>query len=398
MAKETKKFTIADLNSAMNKNSQFGGLLSEGSVSKITEYIHTGNYMLNASCCGSLFGGIPNNRSVCLSGESGVGKTFLLLNICREAQKMGYFVVFYDSENAVDEDLAKGFGVDPALIRYEPVQTIQEFRSNVTSLIDTLLEEKKKGNEIPKLFIALDSAGNLATQKEIDDAKAYSDKSDMSRAKMMKSVIRIMMSKLGIIGGSFVFTNHIYKSLDLYARDIQAGGTGVVYGASLILNLSKSKIKDGTTQTGIKVTAKPDKNRFCKPMPVSFHINYERGMNPYIGLEEYMKWELCGVGRGKFLTAKEYAKLSDGDKAKCFQHPMDAELYFQPNENARSICTSHSVEPFALKEWVTPKVWTNERLAQLDEYIKKLFAYSKAGDEETAEEMLAESEGMEDEN
>lgn len=480
-----------------------------------------------------------NHRYWTNSGLSShnTGKTFLVLNMCREAQKMGYFVVFYDSENAVDEELVRGFGVNPTLMRYEPVQTVQEFRSNVTSLIDTLLEEKKKGNEIPKLFIVLDSAGNLATQKEIDDAKAYSDKSDMSRAKMMKSVIRIMMSKLGIIGGSFVFTNHVYKSLDLYARDIQSGGclvpgskvlmsdgtykniediecgdmvmtlcgekeilqtwefekptitaefedgsvltcsqehrfyigggnddvnddknwvyardlvagdeikrscgdaplctlkvkdvksddsptkvndltvadvqhyitdngvvnhnTGIVYGASLILNLSKSKIKDGTTQTGIKVTAKPDKNRFCKPMPVSFHINYERGMNPYIGLEEYMKWELCGVGRGKFLTAKEYAKLSDSDKAKCFQHPMDAELYFQPNENARSICTSHSVEPFALKEWVTPKVWTNERLAQLDEYIKKLFAYSKAGDEETAEEMLAESEGMEDEN
>lgn len=71
MAKETKKFTIADLNSAMNKNSQFGGLLSEGSVSKITEYIHTGNYMLNACVSGDMLKGIPNNRSICISGESG---------------------------------------------------------------------------------------------------------------------------------------------------------------------------------------------------------------------------------------------------------------------------------------------------------------------------------------
>lgn len=225
MAKEKGKFTISDLNSAMSKNSQFGGLLSDGhGVSKITEYISTGNYILNACMTGSLFRGIPNNRSVCVSGPSGVGKTYLILNMCREAQKMGYFIVFYDSENAVDEDLATNFGIDLNLFRYEPVQTVQEFRSNVTSMVDLLIEQKKEGNEIPKILIALDSAGNLATQKEIDDAKSYSDKSDMSRAKVMKSIFRILMSKLGIINGSFLFSNHVYSSLDMYAQTIQSGG------------------------------------------------------------------------------------------------------------------------------------------------------------------------------
>jgi RecA/RadA recombinase len=238
MAKQSKGgvFSIADLNKEMNKNSKFGALLSEGGgTSKITEYIHTGNYILNACMSGSLLKGVPNNRSVCLSGESGVGKTYLLLNMCREAQKMGYFVIFYDSENAVDDTLASNFGIDLDMMRYEPVQTIQEFRSNVTNILDKLIEEKSDGNEIPKLFIALDSAGNLASQKEIDDAKAYTDKADMSRAKMMKSVFRIMMSKLGIIGGTFVFTNHTYKTLDLYSQDIQSGGC-LIPGSKVLMS------------------------------------------------------------------------------------------------------------------------------------------------------------------
>lgn len=236
MAKQSGVFSISDLNKALSKNSKFGALLSEGGgTSKITEYIPTGNYLLNACMSGSLLKGIPNNRSVCLSGENSTGKTFLLLNMCREAQKLGYFIIFYDSENAVDGELAEKFGVDLSTFRYEPVQTIQEFRSNVTNLIDTLIEQKEQDYEIPKIFIALDSAGNLASQKEIDDAKSYSDKADMSRAKMMKSVFRIMMSKLGIIGGSFVFTNHTYKSLDLYAQDIQSGGC-LVPGSKILMS------------------------------------------------------------------------------------------------------------------------------------------------------------------
>lgn len=394
MAKQSKGgvFSIADLNKEMNKNSKFGALLSEGGgTSKITEYIHTGNYILNACMSGSLLKGVPNNRSVCLSGESGVGKTYLLLNMCREAQKMGYFVIFYDSENAVDDTLASNFGIDLDMMRYEPVQTIQEFRSNVTNILDKLIEEKSDGNEIPKLFIALDSAGNLASQKEIDDAKAYTDKADMSRAKMMKSVFRIMMSKLGIIGGTFVFTNHTYKTLDLYSQDIQSGGQGIVYGASIILNMTKAKLKEGTDQTGIIVTAKPQKNRFCVPTVVKFHISFQKGMNRFVGLQEYMSWDACGIGRGKFITAKEYAKLGDAEKEKCRQHPLDENVYFQPSDSGRYICTDYRLEPFKWSEVCSAKVWNEDAIKRLDEnVIKGIFAYSDSKNNDEIETILDE--------
>lgn len=400
MAKQSGVFSISDLNKVLSKNSKFGALLSEGGgTSKITEYIPTGNYLLNACMSGSLMKGIPNNRSICLSGENSTGKTYLLLNMCREAQKMGYFIIFYDSENAVDGELAEKFGIDLNMFRYEPVQTVQEFRSNVTNLIDTLIEQRENGNEIPKVFIALDSAGNLASQKEIDDAKAYSDKADMSRAKMMKSIFRIMMSKLGIIGGSFVFTNHTYKSLDLYAQDLQSGGTGLQYGASIILNLSKSKLKEGTEQTGIIVTAKPQKNRFCIPTPVKFHISFQKGMNKYVGLQDYMSWDKCGVGRGKFITAKEYSKLSDSDKEKCRQHPMDPDIYYLPSDTGRYICTDFQTEPFKWSEVCSSKVWPESALKRLDEnVINGIFAYSDVKNNDDIQNILDDEDAVSDDS
>ena len=51
--------------------------MDRSTFSKIDEFIGTGNYLLNACLSGSLFGGIPNNRSVCFAGPSGTGKTFL---------------------------------------------------------------------------------------------------------------------------------------------------------------------------------------------------------------------------------------------------------------------------------------------------------------------------------
>jgi len=208
-----KDFSFNDLNKEMSKISEYGDTLDKSTISTIDHHIPTGNYHLNACLTGSLFGGYPNNRSVCLAGPSGTGKTYLLLNAVKQAQDLGYSIIFYDSENAVDLDLVTKFGIDPKKFRYEPCNTVQEFRTSVTTITDTLMEQKKKGVELPKIMIVLDSAGNLATQKEIDDAKSGSDKADMTRAKLLKSTFRILMTRMGICKIPFLFSNHTYMCI-----------------------------------------------------------------------------------------------------------------------------------------------------------------------------------------
>lgn len=227
MAKKDKgTLSFDSLNSFMNSIPGTCGsaMDDENCVSDIKEYINTGNYILNACVSGSIMKGIPANRCTILSGESGTGKTYVLLNIVREAQKQGYYVIYYDSENAVDSSTCKSFGVDLSKIRYEPVQTIQQFKTSVTNFVDFLIDQKQSGVEIPKILICLDSCGNLASQKEIDDSKEGADKADMTRSKQLKSLFRITMSKLGLIGATFVATNHVYKTLDLFAKNVQSGG------------------------------------------------------------------------------------------------------------------------------------------------------------------------------
>ena len=318
-----KEFSFADLNKEMSKISEYGDTLDKSTISEIDHYIPTGNFHLNACLTGSLFGGYPNNRAVALAGPSGTGKTYLILNAIKQAQQQGYSIIFYDSENAVDKRLVEKFGIDASKFRYEPCNTVQEFRSSVTAITDVLIEQKKKGIELPKIMVVLDSAGNLATQKEIDDAKTGSSKADMTRAKLLKSTFRIIMTQFGICKIPFLFSNHTYQTQDLFSRQVGGGGTGPEYAASIILFLGKAKLKEGVEQTGIIVTAKPNKNRFAKPTNIKFHISFNKGMNPYVGLEEYISWDTCGIERGRFITEGAFKKLTEVGKAECREHSFN---------------------------------------------------------------------------
>jgi len=391
-----KEFSFADLNKEMSKHSTYGETLDKSSISEIDHFIPTGNYHLNACLTGSLFGGYPNNRAVALAGPSGTGKTYLILNAVKQAQEMGYSIVFYDSENAVDKKLVEKFGIDPKKFRYEPCNTVQEFRGSVTALTDLLIEQKNKGAELPKVLIILDSAGNLATQKEIDDAKSGSDKADMTRAKLLKSTFRILMTKLGIVKVPFLFTNHTYQTQDLFSRQVGGGGTGPEYAASIILFLGKAKLKEGIEQTGIIVTAKPNKNRFAKPTPIKFHISFNKGMNPYIGLEEYISWDTCGVERGRFINQNAYDKLNETGKAECREHTYEKDgkevtVYFQPAATARKICVAHLNDTVDLNQLFTPLVMTPEVLQKLEPVVAEKFKYGEEIDVENLTEMLEEN-------
>ena len=214
-------------------------------------------------------------------------------------------------------------------------------------------EVKRKGGEIPKIMIILDSAGNLATAKEIEDAATGSEKADMTRSKILKSIFRIIMTPLADLKIPFIFTNHTYQTQDFISRQVAGGGTGPEYAASIVLMLNKAQLKDGAEKVGIIVTAKPDKNRFAKPHPIKFHLDFTKGMNPYVGLEQYATWDICGITRGS---------IEKGVKT--------------PKATARGWICKHLDEVIPNSEFFTEKVFTKEVLELINEHIKPLFNYN----------------------
>jgi RecA/RadA recombinase len=382
-----KEFSFNDLDEQLTKISPKGSVISINSYSRIDEWISTGNYLLNAQLSGSLFGGIPNSRSICLAGESGTGKTFLALNICREAQLMGYNIIYCDSEAAVDQDVIQNFGVDPDSFRYQPVSTPLEVRQFVAHLCDQLKKAKDAGKALPKVMLVLDSLGNLATTKERADAISGSDKRDMTKQQELRSLFRVITADLAELKIPFVFTNHTYATIGSYVPgQTISGGGGAIYNASVILQLSKAGLKeDGTNKTGIIVTSKPAKNRFARPLPIKFHISFYKGMNPYVGLEQFLSWKNCGVQRGKLLTEKEFQKYYKEDNPK-YQEVLETEIsrtnedgtvdkfYLEAKDTARTIAVAHLFDVIKPQELFSSKVFTKDMLKSLDEnFIQSMF-------------------------
>lgn len=413
-----KQLSFSELDTLLTKVNDKGSIITKNTFSRIDEWIPSGNYLLNAHISGSLFGGYPNSRSICIAGESGTGKTFLTLNACREAQKMGYHIIYCDSEAAVDEDIIRNFGVDPENFRYQPVSTPQEVRHFVANLCDQLKKAKDKGTDLPKIMLVLDSLGNLATNKERGDAMSGNDKKDMTKQQELRSLFRVITTDLAEMKIPFIFTNHTYASIGSFIPgQTIAGGGGAIYNASVILQLSKAGLKEGDAdaaaagiqKTGIIVTSKAAKNRFARPIPVKFHISFYKGMNPFVGLENFINWENCGIQRGKLMDEKTFEKHVAGKAAEAIIGPTRFEhtdeqgntkvYYLEPKETARTIVVRHLAAEVKPNELFTPRVITHEVLEELDEkIIKKMFMLPNIAELDDLEDLEIENDILSDEN
>jgi hypothetical protein len=148
---------------------------------------------------------------------------------------------------------------------------------------------------------------------------------------------------------------------------------------SNVIMLSKAQLKEGDTKTGIIVTSTPKKARFTRPYAVKFHISFMNGMNPYVGLQDFVSWENCGIQRGKL----------DIDK-------KTGEMTFSSVESSPRWAVAHLGKTVASTQLFTPEVFTEEVLRKLDvNVIQPHFKLPDLFDEKELEEFI---EGDEENN
>jgi len=361
MAKSTSGFSFLSLDKELSKITGFetGSILANNTFSEVDEWIPTGNYLLNAQISGTLFGGVPNTRSFGVMGDPGTGKSFFCLNVVREAQKIGYDVIYCDTEGAIDKNSAEKFGIDLQKIRYQPIQTVSQFQTFVANVLDIVKKAKSEGQN-PKILLVLDSLGMLSTDKELNDAIKGHNAADMgAKAKELRKLFRVITLDLTAAKIPLICTNHVYAGGGYMPTKESSGGDGPIFAMSVVSFLSKAQLKDGAgTKTGIIVTSTLKKSRFTIPEQVKFHISFSHGMNPYVGLQDYVSWEACGIERGKF---EEVKNPETGKK----------ESIFKPSSTAQRWGVKHLGKTVASTELFTPEVFTNDVLKQLDEKVIK---------------------------
>ncbi len=253
-------------------------------------FIGTGSYILNAQLSGSIYGGIPNNRVTAIAGEQATGKTFYAIGIASTFlnDHPDGAVFYFDSEAAATPDLFRDRGLDPARVWHFPIDTIEEFRTQMIRILDNLLKTPEKDRK--PLLVILDSLGMLASQKELQDAMDDKQVRDMTKSQTIKSVFRIITSKLGKLKIPMIVTNHTYKTMNPYGDPTDmGGGSGLKYAASTIITLTKSKEKDSSKEViGNIIKVKTYKSRLTKEnTQIATRLFFDsRGLDQYYGLLE----------------------------------------------------------------------------------------------------------------
>lgn len=285
--KKEETFESSYLNDLVSETGNpFATVMTNDTLSKTTEYISTGSLALNGLISSDITKGIANNRTIALAGEESVGKTYICLSVAKEAIEQGYLIIYFDSENSIEEDVLVNRGIDPSKVMHIPVDTVEDVRGQMAKIINAYNKTKDKSR--PKLLMVLDSLGNLSTKKEIEDVEKDNDKKDMTRPAIIKSVFRILSRKLAQAKIPFVVTNHVYSSMDGYVqKKVLSGGSGLRYFASTILYLSKSLAKDeDKLKHGVYIRFHSVKNRLAKEeRVVKCLLDYTTGLNKYYGLQ-----------------------------------------------------------------------------------------------------------------
>lgn len=256
-------------------------------------WITTGCYNLNKIISGSFYNGIPQGRVLSLAGPSGSGKSFLLGNIIKNAQKEGVINIVVDSERSLSDDFMQKIGVDTKHkdYMYIDVTTIDHVVKVISDFLKLYKKEYNENNEsAPKVIISIDSLDMLLTEAEDENFNKGVQKGDQGqKTKQLKAMLKTIVNGIKHHNISVITTSQVYKNQDLMnGEGVWIINNAVKYCGSQTLLLTKIKLRGDDKQIeGIKMMAEGVKTRFTKPFQkITIEVPYETGMNKYSGLLE----------------------------------------------------------------------------------------------------------------
>lgn len=253
--------------------------LTDSKVYTKKDMIPTPVPMINVALSGSVDGGITPGLTM-LAGPSKHFKTGFALLLASSFLKKypDGVILFYDSEFGTPQSYFNKFNIPLDSVIHTPITDVEELKFDI-------MKQLKELQRDDQILIIVDSIGNLASKKEVEDALNEKSVADMSRAKQLKSLFRMITPHLTLKDIPLVAVNHTYKTMELYAKDVVGGGTGAYYGADNIWILGRQQDKDGTEISGYHFVINVEKSRYVREKSkIPITVNYEGGINRWSGL------------------------------------------------------------------------------------------------------------------
>ena len=234
---------------------------------------------INIALSGRLDGGLTPGLTMWAGPSKHFKTAFSLLMARSYMDKYPESVMlFYDSEFGTPQAYFDSFGIDTARVVHTPITDVEQLKFDIMQQLQGLERNDR-------CIIIIDSIGNLASKKEVEDALDGKSVGDMSRAKQIKSLFRMVTPHLTMKDIPMVVVNHTYKTLELYSKDVVGGGTGSYYSADNIFILGRQQEKEGTEVIGYNFIINVEKSRHVREkskIPVT--VKHDGGISTWSGL------------------------------------------------------------------------------------------------------------------
>ena len=262
-----------------NSKSDFTSILADSKFFNEKDMVATNVPMINVALSGSMDGGLAPGLTV-LAGPSKHFKTsFALIMASAYLKKYDDAVLlFYDSEFGSPQAYFENFDIDTTRVLHTPITNVEELKFDIIAQLEGL--DRKD-----KVIIIIDSVGNLASKKELEDAINEKSVADMSRAKALKGLFRMTTPYLNMKDIPLLAVNHTYKEIGLFPKDVVSGGTGIYYSADNIWIVGRQQDKQGTEIKGYHFVINVEKSRYVKEkskIPIS--VSWDGGVEYWSGL------------------------------------------------------------------------------------------------------------------
>ncbi len=274
--------------------------------------------MMNVAFSGKIDGGYGSGL-ITLAGPSRHFKSNLGLFMakCYLDQFEDAIIIFYDSEYGSSSEYFDTFGIDPARVAHRPIDDIEDIKTDLSQTLEELKAVEKDTGKKVRVFIFVDSIGNLASRKEVEDALDGKTVADMTRAKQLKSLFRIVTPKLNKRDIPMFVVNHTYDEIASgpgAPKKIIGGGTGVMYSSNTAFIIGRRQIKDTTSKEleGYTFILNAEKSRSIKEKSaIPLTVEFDGGIDLTSGLIEVAK----ALGYVQYKHPGFYSRTNvEGDK------------------------------------------------------------------------------------
>lgn len=272
---------MSDLMNKLRKNTTIkdSDILEDSKFFTAKDLIPTTVPAVNIALSGQINGGFTPGLTIWAGPSKHFKTSFSLLMAKAYMDKyQDSVVLFYDSEFGTPQSYFDTFGIDKSRVLHTPITDVEQLKFDVMAQLENI-------NRGDRVMIVIDSVGNLASKKEVEDALKQNSAADMTRAKQLKSLFRMVTPHLNLKDIPMVVVNHTYMTQEMFSKPVVSGGTGIYYSADNIYIIGRQQEKEGSDIVGYNFIINVEKSRFVKEKSkIPIEVTWEEGISKWSGL------------------------------------------------------------------------------------------------------------------